>query len=70
MSPKQELLCAFGGIPELDDLIPHPFLQRFDLAARMQYGMLCKDVRAGIEQLEALGAGPFLYCRDSRLDAR
>lgn len=61
MPAKREVLDALGGIPDLDDLVPADFLRRFDLARPSQYGIVCQDVRAGIDRLEALGAGPFLY---------
>ena len=60
-SPKQDVLAAFGGIPDLDELIPADFLRRFELSEPTQYGIVCQDVRAGIGRLEAIGAGPFLY---------
>jgi hypothetical protein len=61
MSPKREVLNALGGIPDLDRLVPADFLRRFELGAPTQYGVVCQDVRLGIERLEVLGAGPFLY---------
>jgi hypothetical protein len=61
MPPEREILAAFGGIRDLRRLVPAEFLERFDLVAPMQYGIVCQDVRLGIDRLEALGAGPFLY---------
>ncbi len=56
MSPKQQVLAAFGGIPDLVDLIPAGFRNRFELSEPSQYGIVCQDVRAGIERLEAMEA--------------
>ena len=61
MSAKQDVLAAFGGIPDLTRLIPAAFLRRFELGEPSQYGIVCQNVRAGIGRLEAIGAGPFLY---------
>jgi hypothetical protein len=61
MSAKQDVLAALGGISDLAELIPAAFLRRFELAPPAQYGMVCQDVRAGIDTLEAIGAGPFLH---------
>jgi hypothetical protein len=61
MSAKQDVLAAFGGIPDLESLVPAAFLRRFGLGEPTQYGIVCRDVRAGIDRLEAIGAGPFLH---------
>lgn len=61
MSAKSMVLEALGGIADLEELIPRSFRERFGLADPCQYGIVCADVRAGIERLEDLGAGPFLY---------
>jgi hypothetical protein len=61
MHTKDEVLAALGHVPDLARLIPAAFLQRFHLAEPMQYGMVCRDVSHRIEELEKLGAGPFLH---------
>jgi hypothetical protein len=61
MSRKPEVLAALGGLADLQELVPSSVLERFHLAEPMQYGVVCREVRHGIERLEALGAGPFLH---------
>lgn len=63
MPPKQDVLAALGSVPDLGSLVAPAFLERFQLAAPMQYGIVCRDVPAGIRRLESLGAGPFLHAR-------
>ncbi len=63
MSAKRDVLAAMGGIPDLSELVPPSFRERFGLAEPSQYGMVCADVRAGISRLEAAGAEPFLFAR-------
>jgi hypothetical protein len=65
MSLRPEISQALGGIADLDSLVPNAFCARFDLGRPGQYGMVCRDVRAGIEELEALGSGPFLHVTTS-----
>jgi hypothetical protein len=61
MASHSEIARALGGVADLDTLVPEAFLARFRLARPGQYGMVREDVRAGIRELEALGAGPFLH---------
>ena len=55
------MLSALGGLPDLEVLVPPAFRERFQLAEPMQYGMVCRDSPEKIDQLEALGAGPFVH---------
>jgi hypothetical protein len=61
MTTKQEVLAELGGVPDLNELLPAEFRNRFQLAEPMQYGMVCRDFPAKIDRLEALGAGPFVH---------
>jgi hypothetical protein len=61
MTTKQEVLAELGDVPDLNELVPAAFRNRFDLAEPMQYGMVCRDFPAKIDRLEALGAGPFVH---------
>lgn len=61
MSTRRAVREALGGIADLGELIPADFRRRFSLGPATQYGIVCQDVRSGIEGLEAIGAGPFLY---------
>ena len=61
MAAKDDVLLALGDVPDLANLIPAAFLERFQLAEPMQYGMVCRNVSRRIAQLEELGADPFLH---------
>ncbi|MDJ0848939.1 MAG: VOC family protein [Myxococcota bacterium] len=60
-SQLDEVRAALGGVPELRNLVPPAFLERFHLALPAQYGIVCRDVASRIAQLEALGTTPFLH---------
>ncbi len=49
------------GCDDLHELIDRKFLQEFGLVVPGQYGMVCQDVAAQMSNLEAIGAGAFLY---------
>lgn len=57
---RQAIITKLGGLA-LDQLVDPEFLQRFSLSVPGQYGMVCADVAAEIEALEALGATPFVH---------
>jgi hypothetical protein len=61
MTTKDDVLAALGGVADLNELVPAAFRSRFQLAEPIQYGMVCRDFPAKIEQLEAKGAGPFVH---------
>jgi hypothetical protein len=57
---RQAIIESLGGCA-LPNLVDPAFLQAFDLSSPCQYGMVCADVSAEIERLEALGATPFIH---------
>lgn len=65
MAASDDIREALGRVPDLGRLIPRAFLERFQLAQPMQYGMVCGDVSGQLARLEALGAGPFLHVTTS-----
>lgn len=57
---RADIVHALGG-RDLASLIDQGFLDSFDLSPPSQYGMVCADVSEEIEQLESLGATPFIH---------
>ena len=62
MSDHEKILAALG-CNDLSTLIPQRFLDQFGLNAPSQYGMICRDVPTGIQQLESLGTSPFFHLK-------
>jgi len=50
-------------LPPMEKAVPPSFREAHGLGAPQQYGIACRNVRAGIREAEALGAGPFLYAK-------
>lgn len=55
-----EKVLEHMGCGDLPTLVDPEFLSAHGLSEPMQYGMVCADVDHHIQELEALGAGPFL----------
>jgi hypothetical protein len=58
--PTQQITRKLGG-KTLTQLVPADFLTHFELSPPAQYGMVCGDVAAEIDELEALGCTPFVH---------
>ncbi len=59
---RADIVSALGGTA-LGELVPLDFLSRFSLSLPAQYGMVCADVGAQRECLEAMGATPFFHAQ-------
>jgi len=57
---RQQIIEKLGG-RSLGEIIPAEFLARFNLSPPGQYGMVCANVAAERDNLEALGATPFIH---------
>jgi len=58
---RHEQVMQQLGCDDLNELVDPEFLQEFGLVMPEQYGMVCKDVKAQIANLEAAGSRPFLH---------
>lgn len=57
---RAAIIDKLGG-RSLHDIVPADFLAHFNLSIPGQYGMVCADVDAELQSLEALGATPFIH---------
>lgn len=57
---RDQIVQRLGG-KDFDNLVDQFFLRKFGLSKPAQYGMVCADVAAEIEALEALGCTPFIH---------
>ena len=58
---SHEKVMQLLGCDDLHELLDRKFLAEFGLELPGQYGMVCKDVKAQIANLEAAGSRPFLH---------